>query len=260
MIGATLAIGMLAGLSACASEDQAPPEHHHHHHGDGGPRPDDGGGPGGPGAELRGGLFISPMGETFRAGPGQPYPSVVWFQTADADHDGRLTRKEFHEDARRVFAGLDLNHDGVIDASEISAYEKANPEIVLGFRPAAGGQSGGQSGPGGGGGHHGGHHGGMGGGMGGGGGGYGRGGGGRSSSSQPADTRPQGAAWFSLLNIPEPVASSDRDLNGRVTLAEFLAASDDRFDLLDTAKNGYLSFDLLPKTPIQQMRRRRDQP
>ena len=49
------------------------------------------------------------------------------------------TRKEFRADAAAFFRVLDQNHDGVIDASEIAAYEHAVPEIIEGFRPAQGG-------------------------------------------------------------------------------------------------------------------------
>ncbi|HWE47303.1 MAG TPA: EF-hand domain-containing protein [Caulobacteraceae bacterium] len=244
-----LPLVLVSALGACASDQAAPEPEHHHHHRDGGspPPPQAAGAP-----DHRGGLFISPLGQPFRAGPGEPYPSSAWFQAANTAHDGRLTRSQFRADAETFFRSLDLNHDGVIDASEINAYEHAVPEIIEGFHPAQGGAPGGGQGAGGrGGGHHGGRH-------GGGGGGYGGGGAGRGGGShaqfQPADTRPQGAAWFSLLNIPEPVASSDRNLDGKVTLEEFLQTADARFDELDADHAGYLSFDKLPKTPVQGRR------
>jgi hypothetical protein len=250
----------LAALGACASSPEPdvdqPRRHGHRGHGDGGPPDGPGGGAGG-GPRHGPNVFISPAGQPFRTGPDQPYPSAVWFAAADQDHDGKLTRAEFRRDAEAFFHALDTDHDGVIDGSEVGAYERAvAPEIIQGFRPAAegGGGGGGGGGHGGGrGGHGGGRHGG---GMGGGGGSGGRGGsGGKSAAAQPADTRPQGAAWFSLLNIPEPVASTDRDLNGSITLKEFLAAMDNRFDQLDTGRRGYLTLDALPETPVQRLRR-----
>jgi len=60
-----------------------------------------------------------------------------------------------------------------------------------------------------------------------------------------------GAAPYELLAAPEPVAAADAGLTGRITLAEFLAAADRRFDLLDTKHLGYLTLDALPKTPVQ---------
>src|SRR5262249_14699354 len=144
-------------LGACATDTPtpglaAPEPQHRHHHRDGG----DDARASAPRALV--GLFISPAGKPYRTAPGEPYPSAVWFAAADADHDGKLTRREFRADAAAFFHELDLNHDGVIDASEITAYEHATPEIVLGFRPAQGGGGAGEGGgSGGGGGHHGRH-------------------------------------------------------------------------------------------------------
>src|SRR6185503_18497922 len=76
-------------------------------------------------------LFVSPAGEPFRAGPGEPYPVAAWFKAADADGDGKLTREEFVADAARFFQTLDANHDGVIDGQELKAYEtRVVPEIT----------------------------------------------------------------------------------------------------------------------------------
>ena len=37
-------------------------------------------------------LFISPCGEPYRGRPGEPYPVVLWFKQADANHDGVIDR------------------------------------------------------------------------------------------------------------------------------------------------------------------------
>jgi Ca2+-binding EF-hand superfamily protein len=54
-----------------------------------------------------------------------------------------------------------------------------------------------------------------------------------------------------LLAEPEPVSGADVNLDSRITLAEWLAAADRRFDLLDPKHTGYLTHDalkaLLPK-------------
>jgi Ca2+-binding EF-hand superfamily protein len=55
----------------------------------------------------------------------------------------------------------------------------------------------------------------------------------------------------SLLSDPEPVSGADTDLNSHISLAEWQAAADRRFDLLDPKHNGFLTHDalaaLLPK-------------
>ena len=48
---------------------------------------------------------------------------AAWFQQADRNRDGALTRAEMEEDAERFFGTLDLNHDGEIDPDEITRYE-----------------------------------------------------------------------------------------------------------------------------------------
>ncbi|HEY7900679.1 MAG TPA: hypothetical protein VIC25_05790 [Caulobacteraceae bacterium] len=55
----------------------------------------------------------------------------------------------------------------------------------------------------------------------------------------------------SLLSDPEPVSSADLKLDSHITLAEWLAVADQRFDLLDVKHQGYLTEEslrsLLPK-------------
>ncbi|HUO21546.1 MAG TPA: EF-hand domain-containing protein [Caulobacteraceae bacterium] len=209
-------------------------------------------------------IFLSPAGEPFRAPPGQPYPVAVWFAQADANHDGQITREEFRADFDRFFQVLDENHDGVIDGFEVEDYErKVAPEVLSvlerqGFQgrasdegPGGPGQDGGGpgsgQGPGGGGGGRGGR--GERGGMGGGG-----GPGGDRNAGPSADTarlQVEGAAAYSLLSISEPVGAADANIDGKITLAEFRAAADRRFDLLDPKHLGYLTLADLPKTPAQ---------
>ena len=49
-----------------------------------------------------------------------------------------------------------------------------------------------------------------------------------------------GAAPYELIPDPEPVASTDFAGDGRITLAEFLKAADERFDRLDAKHTGFL--------------------
>ena len=67
-------------------------------------------------------LFVSPMGEPFTAAKGGD-ALAVWFQQADRDRSGTLTKDEMTADAERFFATLDVNHDGEIDPDEIMRYE-----------------------------------------------------------------------------------------------------------------------------------------
>ena len=67
-------------------------------------------------------LFVSPMGEPFAAGQGGD-ALANWFDKADGNHDGMITRDEMQADAERFFASLDVNHDGEIDPDETTRYE-----------------------------------------------------------------------------------------------------------------------------------------
>jgi hypothetical protein len=198
--------------------------------------------------EVQNNLFISPAGEPFLAVTNKPYPIVNWFNQADANHDGKVDAAEFRADAERFFAVLDRNKDGVIDSREIYIYEHNYvPEIL----PQRGADAGGllvrvamQ----------------LGGGSGLGDGGFGSG---VTSSTDATRTAPdptnprqrldssQGAVQFSLFAAPEPVASADRNLDGKVSLKEFQAQSDRHFAALDTKMRGYLTLDDLPKTDFE---------
>jgi hypothetical protein len=170
-------------------------------------------------------LFISSMGEPFRMADGLG----AWLAGADADHDGAVTLDEFRADAQRFFRQLDADHDGKIDGFEIQAYETdIAPEIThLGQNVGGGGRRGF-----------------FGGGRGGRGGGDGAG-----AQAEPGGSiraaGAEGAARFSLLNIAEPVASADEDLNGRVSAEEWEHAVTRRFEKLDHGKTGRLTAESL---------------
>jgi len=226
-------------LAACAD---GPPQ-------DGGVRPRPGGG-GREGEHGGGGhfarlpnVFLSPAGKPFRARPDEPYPVAAWFAEADTNHDGKLTRDEMRADAAAFFRTLDANHDGVIDGFEVQTYEQTTaPEILPRIETLRAGEgfdptldladqrnteapnSSGQR----------------------------RGGFQMRQPRAPKGETTQGAAVYSLINQPEPVAAADADFDGRVTLAEFEAAADRHFDILDTKQLGYLTLAGLPKTPIQE--------
>jgi hypothetical protein len=235
-----LAAAAILALAACAD---GPPQDRGERPGadDGGPRE---GGPGRGGHVARlPNIFISPAGKPYRARPNEPYPVAQWFAEADANHDGKLTREEMEADAAAFFHTLDTNHDGVIDGFEVQTYEQTvAPEILPrienlrageGFDPnvdladqrnserqiPSGQRRGGFQ-------------------MG-------------QPRGAKGETGTQGAAVYSLINQPEPVAAADADFDGKVTLAEFEAAADRHFEILDTKQQGYLTLAGLPKTPIQ---------
>jgi hypothetical protein len=197
--------------------------------------------------------FMSPCGQPWRAGDGEPYPLLTWFAATDVDHDGSIDIYEFRADHERFFDALDQDHNGLLDSAEISFYEKrVAPDVLMGqlfsaqdrrvppslwggeiIRAQIGGGPGsglnpptysppGASGPG----------------------------------PDLGATRPQrqpliGAAVFGLLNDAEPVSSADANLDGRVTKAEFLAAADRRFKKLDRNGDGKLTIEELPKPQAQ---------
>jgi len=171
-------------------------------------------------------LFLSPAGEPFHADPGQPYPVGAWFAQADSNHDGQLTRDEFRADFTRFFSALDQNHDGVIDGLELQRYEqKVAPEVLPRLAQVQGGFPGERAGD-----------------------------GPRRLAEPPrgpGGAQYDGAPAYSLLNVSEPVASADADFDGRITLQEFQATADRRFDQLDKGKTGSLTLDTLPQTPEQ---------
>ena len=161
-------------------------------------------------------LFISPAGQPFRAPGGQPYPVAAWFAQADRDHDGKLTREEFRADAETWFKSLDTNGDGQVSMPEVTHWEDdVVPEIT---QPTFGGYGGGRPGP---------------------------------LSRNKIDTRAQGAATYSLINEPHPIRGADADFSMGVSRAEWRAAADRRFDLLDVDKDGTLLLADLPLPPAQ---------
>jgi hypothetical protein len=209
-------------------------------------------------------VFISPSGKPFRAPPGAPYPVVDWFHQADRNGDSRLDRSEFLADAEAFFKVLDVNGDGVLDPYEVSIYEhRIAPEILGphgnaaaqghlfqaldrgagrlwriqsgpfgGEFPAPGSDMGPRGGidPGG------------------------------EQPNAPSRRRPEedlgeGASPYGLLRAPEPVTAGDPEFmfRGIVRKANFISLADRNFSTLDSAGEGYLTLEGLPKTPLQRL-------
>lgn len=162
--------------------------------------------------------FVSPFGEPFRARKTDQDTMGDWFRQADRNHDGLLTPAELQADAERFFAHLDSDHNGLIEPEELVEYEwEVAPEIQVGSRWRAS-NSAAPAVP-------------------------------ASRRDRPRDERGsdgsdyerQGAGRYALLNIPEPVAAADANLDRAISLAEFRQAAADRFRLLDRAGKGELS-------------------
>ena len=173
--------------------------------------------------------FISPMGEPFRARSTTDDTLARWFQQADRDHDGVLTAPEMQADDARFFATLDEDNNGELDPDEIANYEyDVAPDVqVMSRTKAAPGEIRTAPNP--------------------------VGLDGEPASRRGRDQRRQdeaaqlglggslqGAARYSLLNLPEPVAAADTDFNRGVSRAEFRQAALQRFNLLDTRHAGRL--------------------
>ena len=156
--------------------------------------------------------FISPMGEPFRSRAAGDDTLAKWFIGADRNADASLGPAEMDADAIRFFATLDVDGDRQILPEELVAYEsQIAPEIQVNARwrdPRGEGKS------------------------------ITRGD--RRRGYDPRGL--QGAARYTLLNIPQPVAAADTDLNRAITIAEFQRAAAHRFRLLD--KNSDQRLDL----------------
>jgi hypothetical protein len=168
-----------------------------------------------------GALFISPMGQPFRASVEEPAaPILAWMRAADTDGDGRVSAAEFVNQGVAFFTEiLDANHDGRATSSESTAlWRDQAPEMLSGEGPVR------RSPP--------------------------RAPprpeptqGGRVPVAVPTPFRerepPAAMARFGITNDREPVMSCDVDLNRRVTEEEFRACAERRFASLDANGDGF---------------------
>ena len=187
-------------------------------------------------------VFIAPMGKPFRARMDAPYPVVDWFKAADKNADGKIDHAEFMADAEAFFDTLDLNHDGALSSYEVALYEHNVAPEILGFNVAVSDLRGTRRVPG--------HD------------------GGQlwlaqmatpqvgleqpNEATAPVDTLPEGAAPFSLLPIPEPLAAADIDFSGVIMKSNYMKVADRRFTKLDSNDDGFLVLAKLPKTYVQK--------
>ncbi|SRR5579883_2758084 len=171
-------------------------------------------------------VFLSPSGEPFRPTPAAPDPLKTWFDQADTKHQGYIDLGEFRADAARFFKTLDENGDGVIDGFEVADYEakvvpelasEAEDRLIAAAERAKGGER--------------------------------RRGQDRSdakgAAAPGAHAARQEGGIRQLIGEPEPVSGADFNFDSHITLAEWMTAADQRFEILDEAKDGKLTLDEL---------------
>lgn len=179
-----------------------------------------------PPPELRpGAVFVSPMGQPFRAEPdSRRAPVQLWLTHADADGDERISRDEFVNEAMMFFANvLDANHDrGVTSVESTALWREQAPEMlsartapVLTSNSAMPPNEVGPRGP--------------------------RGG---DRRGQPPGGGPPPGAGRALITLGaeiEPVMSCDRDFSRRIDATEFEHCAARRFMELDVNGDGYFT-------------------
>lgn len=162
-------------------------------------------------------LFVSPMGEPFRAETDAAAPIHAWFAAADADQDGRLSRDEFVAQAMAFFRDtLDANGDRNATSIESTTLWRERAPEMLATRMAPPRPP-------------------------------------RQPSSglpDPHERRPRperdpgaqsGAGAFGLLGAAEPVMTCDADRSRLVSVSEFEACAARRFAQLDTDADGFFA-------------------
>ncbi|WP_443748618.1 hypothetical protein [Asticcacaulis solisilvae] len=172
-------------------------------------------------------VFFSPSGQPFRAKPGEPYPVAAWFAQADKDHDGKLSRDEFTNDAVNFFRMLDRNRDNYISSPENTFYEtEVAPEITR-VDPRIDQPTN--------------FH--------------------NDDTDDSVDKDPtlgryqksiQGASQYGLIDEPQPIRGADANYDFRISMDEWVNATAQRFNVLDVNGDGFITLDELPKTPAQR--------
>jgi hypothetical protein len=174
-----------------------------------------------PGRLPAGALFISPMGQPFRATAEQPAPPILaWKQAADTNNDGKLSPEEFIAQGVVFFTEvLDANRDGLATSSESTTLWRSEaPEMLTGEAPVVRPPPRERRRP-----------------------------EPRNDGRVPVPVAnpfserepPSAMQRFGITNDREPVMSCDVDLNRRVTEEEFRACAERRFAALDANGDGF---------------------
>ncbi|ESQ92949.1 hypothetical protein ABAC460_01490 [Asticcacaulis sp. AC460] len=172
-------------------------------------------------------IFFSPSGQPFRAKTGEAYPKAAWFAQADRDKDGKISHEEFLVDSMAFFILLDQNRDTVVNSPENTRYEtQLAPEITRVDprirQPKVLAR--------------------------------------KADPTMDIERNPmqnryvktvQGASQYSLIDEPQPIRAADSNLDFKVSDAEWVAASEQRFAILDVNGDGGIAADELMNTPAQ---------
>lgn len=162
-------------------------------------------------SEGRARYFLSPMGELFRSGGNDRSPHEAWFVAADLDASGYLDLREMQQDALRFFRLLDADGSGEIGTDEITRYQTEMVPGAVG-RQAFGGNGG-------------------------------RAGEDRSGNRSMRVRQGGGSVGGGMTSSAHPIATADRNADGRITREEFLLAAEERWRNLDANKDGRLTLD-----------------
>ena len=145
---------------------------------------------------------------------------------ADTNHDGKISHDEFVADAMRFFDMLDVNHDGYINSPENTRYEtqiapeiqRVDPRIQQPKNITHNDDD-------------------------------------AATQDMPNGGRYLkqivGASQYGLIDEPQPIRGADANFDFRVSKAEWLTATNQRFAILDRNGDGYITPDELPRTPAQ---------
>ena len=175
-------------------------------------------------AMAKGGVYLSLMGEPFRTSTAGEDPFDQWFKLADENGDGSISRLEFRRDAEAFFKELDTSGDKALDGQEMAAYEQLAPSRtrvaggggpeISSARPTAKASS-------------------------------------KVAKGQvalvttgdaPSATRIHpGDTTVNFSEVPQPVAMADLNIDGRVTLDEFLKTAGKRFTNYDVNQDQKLT-------------------
>ena len=137
------------------------------------------------------------------------------FNELDTNGDGHISRAENTAGARRQFARMDANHDGFVTAAEMDAYLAQRKDAVIRFTATAPAESTERN--------------------------PGSAAARADGSGSPGAVANAHGAATSQPSSADCIRQMDRDGDGRLSAAEYVAGAEARFDRLDVDGDGQLS-------------------